>query len=341
VKPATAPRGEPLDERLLLVDPCGERLDDARVRDLEELLRPGDLVVVNDAATLPASLPATSPAGRAVELRLVSMVEEDLWWGVLFGEGDWRTPTEHRLPPEPMAPGERLHFGAGEGATVVEASPISPRLLSLRFDARGEELWSLLYRRGRPIQYSYLDRGLALWDVQSAFASRPWAVEPPSAGRPLRWSLLLALQRRGIAFATVTHAAGLSSTGDPVLDAALPLPERFDVPQATVDAVTFARRHGRRVVAVGTTVVRALESAARPDGVLRAGSGTTDLKLGPGFRPRVVNGLLTGLHEPGTSHFQLLRAFAEADLLERAWQHAEEHGYLAHEFGDSSLVLCS
>jgi len=163
----------------------------------------------------------------------------------------------------------------------------------------------------------------------------------PSAGRPLRWEILLALRARGIGFAHLTEAAGLSSTGDPAIDALLPFPERFEVPEATAGAVSATRAAGGRVVAVGTSVARALEGAALERGTLVAGSGVTDLLIGPGYRPRVVDGLLTGAHEPAASHYALLHAFAPAALLSRASEHAERSGYLTHEFGDSWLVLPS
>ena len=138
----------------------------------------------------------------------------------------------------------------------------------------------------------------------------------------------------------MTHAAGLSSTGDPAIDACLPLPERYEIPAGTVEAVEETQTKGGRVVAVGTTVVRALEGASAANGGrLRAGPGVTDLRLGPLDRPLVAKGLLTGLHEPGTSHFSLATAFAPPGLVEAAFLHAEERGYLGHEFGDSSLLL--
>src|SRR5262249_17481681 len=142
---------------------------------------------------------------------------------------------------------------------------------------------------------------------------------------------------RGVRMATLTHAAGLSSIGDAEADAILPLPERYDIPSATVDAVEKTRASGGRVIAVGTTVVRALEGAAAEG--LRPGEGLTGLRPGAGSRLRVVDGLLTGMHEPGTSHFALLTAFAPEELLLAAHRHAEAAGYLAHEFGDSALVL--
>jgi S-adenosylmethionine:tRNA ribosyltransferase-isomerase len=223
---------------------------------------------------------------------------------------------------------------------VAAVSPISPRLVDLRFDRTGAALWSRLYRAGRPVQYAHVAAELALWHVQTRYAARPCAAELPSAGRPLAWELLLELRRRGVAFARVTHAAGLSSTGDAALDEALPLPERFEIPPETELAVARARASGARVVAVGTSVVRALEgAAAQSGGVLRAGAGRTGLRIGPGFRPAVADGLLTGMHEPTASHFALLQAFAPGALIERAYDHAARAGYLGHEFGDSNLIL--
>src|SRR5262249_14918386 len=151
-------------------------------------------------------------------------------------------------------------------------------------------LWAAIYAAGRPVQYSYLSAPLELWDVQTAYASRPWAFEAPSAGLPLDGATLVALRRRGIAIATLTHAAGLSSRGAPATAAALPLPARSDIPAETVAAIETARSRGGRVVAVGTTVVRALEgaaaSAAAREGVaasapvrLVPGPGETDLKI--------------------------------------------------------------
>src|SRR5438552_9569426 len=161
----------------------------------------------------------------------------------------------------------------------------------------------------------------------------------PSAGRPLSWEILLALRRQGVEWAFLTHAAGLSSTGDPALDAALPLPERFDIPAATIAAIADTHRRGGRVIAVGTTVVRALEGGSAPDGSLHEGSGVTDLRIGAGYRPRVVDGILSGVHTTAESHFALLAAFAPLDLLRSAERYAESHGFTSHELGDSMLIL--
>ena len=340
MSPARRPRPALLG-RLLVVDPVARRFGDRRLTDLPGLLDAGDLVVVNDASTLPASLSGRAPSGRPIELRLLGARGGGRFRAVLFGEGDWRTPTEHRPAPERLAPGALLRLG-GEPpllARVEAVDPLSPRLVDLSFDRRGAELLGALYRVGRPVQYAHLDEPLAIAAVQTRYAARPWAVELPSAGRPLTIALLGRLRRAGIELAAVTHAAGLSSTGEPAIDRALPLPERFEVSRATAQAIGRTRAQGHRVVAVGTSTVRALESAARAGGTAAAAAGETDLRIGPGFHPRVAAGLLTGLHDPGTSHFDLLSAFAPPALLRDALAHADAHGYLGHEFGDSCLIL--
>jgi S-adenosylmethionine:tRNA ribosyltransferase-isomerase len=335
--PAVWPRDEPLDERLLVLD-AGSSWTDARVHDLEQWLRPGDLLVVNDAATLPASLRARTLPGAAVELRLAARVDATRWSAVLFGAGDWRTRTEDRPAPPRLAPGDELVIAEGDrfSASVQAVDATSPRLVTVRFSLDGAPFWSALYRHGRPVQYAHVAAPLALWHVQTPFASRPWSFEMPSAGRPLAWALVERLRRNGVRLASLTHAAGLSSIGDAQLDTRLPFPERYDIPEATVSAIAA----GGRVVAVGTTVVRALEGcAASHEGNLVSGEGVTDLRIGPTFRPRVVDALLTGLHDLGTSHRSLLQAFAPETLIARAWNHAEAAGYLSHEFGDLCLVL--
>jgi S-adenosylmethionine:tRNA ribosyltransferase-isomerase len=340
MSPATWPRDNPLGERLLRIDPRAGSIADAHVGDLPTMLGPGDLLVLNDSATMPASLQGTTADGSPVEVRLLGEPAPGRFSALLFGAGDWHARTEDRPLPPRLPGGASIHFGPYFSARVASVSPASPRFVELTFDAEGARFWSALYRVGKPIQYAYLDAPLPLWHVQTAYGARPWSAELPSAGRPLAWGLLLDLLRRGVKVASLTHAAGLSSTGDPALDALLPLPERFDIPEATVLAVREAHAHGHRVIAVGTTVTRALEgSAAQHDGELVAGSGVTDLRLHGAFRLRIADGILTGIHDPSESHFDLLEAFAPSALLHAALAHAEESGYLCHEFGDSALIL--
>jgi S-adenosylmethionine:tRNA ribosyltransferase-isomerase len=237
--------------------------------------------------------------------------------------------------------GERLELGRNVGALVTRIDPEEPRLLDVRFDLAGPDLYRFLYRAGRPVQYAYLARELPLWDFQNRFASRPWALEMPSAGHALSWEILLALRSRGVELAHLTHAAGISSTGSARLDRRFPLPERYEIPASTVERVRQSKDRGGRVVAVGTTVVRALEASHAEHGRLVAGEGEARVLLGPGFRPKVVDGVLSGMHERGTSHFALLEAFAPAPLLAASLDAAERAGYVQHEFGDSTLVLAS
>ncbi len=348
MSPAVRPRPRAV-QRLLAVDPQAGTLADRSFADLPSLLAPGDLLVMNDAATLPASLRGRTASGAPIELRLVEQGagagEDATWLAVLFGAGDARTKTEDRPAPPPVLAGDALLFGdASLVARVALVDEASPRLVRVAFEQRGASLWSALYRFGRPIQYAYVEVPLELWDVQTVYAARPWAAELPSAGRPLTFAVLADLTRRGVALATLTHGAGLSSTGDAALDRRLPLPERYDLPSATTKAIAEARARGGRVVAVGTTVVRALEGAALAQripagGELAPGEGRTAVLLGPGFRRRVVDGILSGVHEATESHFALLASFAPRPLLLSALAVAERAGYLGHELGDSMVVL--
>jgi len=302
---------------------------------LPDLLAAGDLLVVNDAATLPASLRGRTAAGESFELRLSAPVDDSdgaaggRLVGVLFGAGDWRTRTEHRPPPPRVEIGERVALGP-LAATVTA---VRGRLVELETEVGRDALWQALYTAAVPVQYAHRRDALPLWSVQTAYAARPWAVEMPSAGRPLTWEILLALRRRGVGVATLTHAAGLASTGDAALDAALPWPERYEIPERTAAAIIAARAAGRRVIAVGTTVVRALEASGG-----RAGAGVATLVLGPASPLRVAAGLITGLHVPGESHFELLRAFAPAEHLERVLGAARAAGLSGHELGDACLI---
>ncbi|MCA9569008.1 MAG: S-adenosylmethionine:tRNA ribosyltransferase-isomerase, partial [Myxococcales bacterium] len=229
-------------QRLLVVDPASGRTVDAGFADLPSFLGPGDVLVVNDAATLPASL-ACRIRGLACELRLAGPDG----WVVLFGPGSWRDRTEDRAAPPEVGVGEIVRV-AGRDVRVEAVSDVSPRLVRLPLTL--EEV----LHHGVPVQYSYVPRPLELHEVQTPYAERPWAVEMPSAGRVLTPRLVASLRAAGVAVERLTHAAGLSATGDPALDAALPLPERYEVPEATWAAVQGARR----VIAVGTSVVRAL-----------------------------------------------------------------------------------
>jgi S-adenosylmethionine:tRNA ribosyltransferase-isomerase len=329
----------PPDARLLVVNERGEIGRAPRSR-LEDALRPGDLVVANDAATLPASLVGVHvPTGKPLEVRLAgrgSLAHDDLRFrAVLFGAGDWRTRTEDRPAPPPIAAGDPLALGPLLTARVERVLGHA-RLAELTFAGPVDLVWGGIARHGRPIQYAHLERALALWDVWTPVAARPVAFEPPSAGFALDWRTLHRLRERGVAFATLTLAAGISSTGDARLDAGLPFDEPYRIPVSTAWAIRRAKARGGRVVAVGTTVVRALEHLRGG-----AGDGVADQRIGPDTRLCVVDAVLSGTHAPGESHYELLRAFQADDVLAQADEIMEEERYRTHEFGDSMLVFAS
>ncbi len=324
--------------RMLLVDAAHACVGDDLVAHLPRHLRAGDLLVLNDAATLPASLRVATEGAPDLELRLAVRLDDRSYRGVLFGPGDFRMRTEDRPAPPAIAPGSSLWL-QGDPSIRISARPhYHPRLLDLRFELEGPAALAAIYAHGAPIQYAHVPTPLPLWAVQTPLASRPWAVEAPSASFRIDFALRQALAAAGVGLATLTHGAGLSSTGDASLDALFPLPEPYEIPTRTAAAISATKQAGGRVIAGGTTVVRALEDAAEGPWV-RPGAGVARLKIGPSTRLRVVDAVLSGMHEAGTSHFELLRAFAPRSLLERGWRLAESCGYLGHELGDQSLVL--
>jgi S-adenosylmethionine:tRNA ribosyltransferase-isomerase len=329
----------PRPARLLAADAQGAMRHLPRAG-LASLFRPGDLVVANDAATLPASLHGVHcPSGEQIEIRLagwISAGDPTRFLAVAFGAGDWRTRTEDRPPPPPLARGDRLALGPLSAAVLHTLG--HPRLFALRFEHDRVTVLAGLARHGRPVQYAHVPQPLALWDVWTPIAAEPAAFEPPSAGFALDWHTLAAWRQHGVGFATITHAAGLSSTGDPALDRLFPFDEPYRIPHSTVVAIVAARATARRVIAIGTTVVRALECAANTDGRVQGGEGVARGRIGLRTRLRVVDAIVTGVHEPGTSHFELLRAFAGDALLDSMSAGLGEQAYLAHEFGDSVLI---
>jgi S-adenosylmethionine:tRNA ribosyltransferase-isomerase len=338
---ASEPVQRPPDARLLVVDALGRITHGPRTR-IATLLQRGDVLVANDAATLPASLAGIHAAtGARIEVRLAqraSLDADDIrdFSAVIFGEGDYRTPTEDRPAPPSLAPEDVLLLGPLRA--TVRSLLGHPRFAALRFEGSTQHIWHGLATHGRPIQYAYMRPCLELWDVWSPIAGAPVAFEPPSAGFALDWKLLADLRARGVQFATITHAAGISSTGDEALDARLPLDEPYVIPAPTVEAIAQGRAHKARVIAVGTSVVRALEAASTGDGRVRAGAGIATQRIGPATRLRIVDAVLSGTHAPGSTHHALLGAFADAQSLREVDRELEAHGYRTHEFGDSVLI---
>jgi S-adenosylmethionine:tRNA ribosyltransferase-isomerase len=342
VKAARLPIQRPSGAKLLVADRLG-RIGHWRRSAFVQLLRRDDLVVANDAATLPASLVGHHvPSGRRIEARLagatsLAVDRVNKFTAVLFGLGDFRMRTEDRPEPPVVRPGDRLALGSLR-ADVSHLVLNHPRLAALEFDGTPDEIWEGLARYGRPIQYSHLPEPLALWDTWTPIAGPPVAFEPPSAGFMLDWTAVASMTARGVRFATLTHAAGISSTGDSRLDALLPFDEPYRIPASTSAAIAETRERGGRIVAIGTTVVRALEHAAAVDGVIWSGSGLATNRIGASTRLRVVDAVFSGAHAPGTSHYELLRAFVDDQTLARIDEELSTRDYRTHEFGDSVFI---
>ena len=323
-------RGLARDEvRMLVACKRDGRIVHAQFRDLPAFLAPGDLVVVNTSATLPAALPAEGSDGWKLELRLSTPVPHrvaDRWWIV-----------ELRATERPYLAGrEGDEFSLpGGGRAKIVAPYAGGRRLWLAQLELPAPLAQYLEEHGHPIRYSYVPREWPLSMYQNAFALEPGSAEMASAGRPFTAELVTRLVASGIHVAPLTLHTGVSS---PERGEA-PYPERYRVPETTARLVNAVHGWGGRVIAVGTTVVRALESVAADDGTVIAGEGWTNLVLSPERGVYAVDGLITGWHEPEASHLDLMRAIAEEDLLDRCYHEALQHGYLWHEFGDSHLIL--
>jgi S-adenosylmethionine:tRNA ribosyltransferase-isomerase len=331
--------------RLLVTGPGDDDVRHARFRDLPGLLAPGDVLVVNASATISASLDGwrSCPGGRdeLIELHLsspVPHVNDDNRWVI-----ELRRPTVSGTRPLLDARGgERLHLRGGGVATLRQPYR----------DARGRglpnggvRLWEaevacpggvLTYaaRFGTPIRYGYVRKEWPLSAYQTVFATEPGSAEMPSAGRPFSLGFVRRLERAGVVIVPIVLHTGVASleSGEP------PYPERYRVPATAAAAINQARQSGGRVIAVGTTVVRALETVAADDGTVHPGEGWTDLVITPERGVHTVDALLTGFHEPRASHLAMLEAIAGRRHLSVAYRAALDNGYLWHEFGDLHLL---
>ncbi|WP_326649023.1 MULTISPECIES: S-adenosylmethionine:tRNA ribosyltransferase-isomerase [unclassified Streptomyces] len=324
-------RGSGRDDVRLMVS-RGTQVSHHAFRDLPGQLRAGDVLVVNTSATLPAAVNGRV-GGEAVVVHF-STRGDDGRWAVELRRPDGAGSTLPRAGG-PVGAVVRL---PGGGQLVLQA-PLAPGADRLWWAAVPVEVPELLSRYGRPIRYRYTTRDQPLAAYQTVFAlpspDGAGSAEMPSAARPFTAPLVAELVSRGVQFAPITLHTGVASAEahEP------PYPEPFEVPATTAWLVNAARAGGGRIVAVGTTAVRALESAAGPGGVVRAASGWTDLVITPGRGVHAVDGLLTGLHEPLASHLLMLEAIAGQAALCRGYAEALRHLYLWHEFGDVHLVL--
>jgi S-adenosylmethionine:tRNA ribosyltransferase-isomerase len=322
-------RGLTRDRVLMLVaDPAGDSLDHRHFDELPELLGPPDVLVINTSQTLPAALPARTAAGTRLLLHLSTPApgEDERRWIVELRTSDGRRRGGHA--------GQRLQLPAGGQAELL-AEHLGSRLWVADLQLGGRGVIEYLEANGHPIRYRHSGGAWPLETYQNVYADEPGSAEMPSAGRPFTADLVTRLVAKGVGVTPIVLHTGVAS-----LEAdELPYPERLHVPAATADRVNATRAAGGRVVAVGTTAVRALETAIGDDGISRPFDGWTDLVVTPEHGVRAVNGLLTGWHEPETSHLLLLEAVAGRELLERSYEAALTRGYLFHEFGDVHLVL--
>ena len=320
--------------RLLVGDPHGIR--HARFADLPDHLRPGDLLVVNNSATVAGQLDATLVRGGTESPVVVHV-------GTRLADGsrvvELRTAPHADRSVLDAEPGDRIRLRGVELTLRAPyphpgSSPTGDGNRLWRAGGRGD-LAAALRRDGRPISYGYLDHHYPLSAYQSVFGTEPGSAEMPSAGRPFTEAVITRLVAGGVGVAPVTLHTGFSS--QEVGEA--PQPEWYDVPAATARLVTSTRAAGGRIVAVGTTVTRALESAVDADGRVVPSHGWTERVVTPADPPRVVEGLITGWHDPGASHLLLVEAVAGPELTQAAYDAATAEGYLWHEFGDAALLL--
>jgi S-adenosylmethionine:tRNA ribosyltransferase-isomerase len=323
--------------RMLVGRRTGLELEHRRAADLPAVLRPGDLLVVNNSGTLPAALEGTLPDGTPVAVH-VSGAEPSAAGEHLVELRQLRHGTTAPFTAESTPAYEGLLVSLPGAGAVVLTSAFTQRLWYARFrwpSRGGASAAEYLGRYGKPIRYSYVDRDWPLSDYQTVFAAEPGSSEMPSAARPFTLELVAALVSRGVLIAPITLHTGVAS---PEAHEA-PYAERYRVPESTARLVNHVRASAGRVIAIGTTAVRALESAVGRDGTVRAADGWTDLIITPERGVRAVDGLLTGWHEPRASHLLMLEAVAGRPLLDLCYAEAIRERYLWHEFGDVNLLL--
>jgi S-adenosylmethionine:tRNA ribosyltransferase-isomerase len=312
--------------RLCVVDRATGSIRHTTVARVGEHLAPGDLLVVNSSRTLPAALRVDRDGAEPVQLRPGAL-----------RDGEWDALAVEIAPPHrniPLTPGEILRAPAGLRLRVLEPRGDAPLLW--RMAVVSGDLVRTLLSDGEPIRYSYVPLPVPLEHYQTVYAGVPGSVETPSAGRHLTWELLGELRRHGVDVTDIVLHCGLSSFQDDEVDQQKPLiEEHFEVSETAASRVNRAAR----VIAVGTSVIRTLETAVDEAGAVQPMSGWTRLVITPRTRLRVVDALLTGLHEPPATHLDMLGALLDQRLLERAYVEVRERGYLWHEFGDAMLIV--
>ena len=313
-------------------------------KDMIDFLNPGDVWVINQTSTLPARFPVyLKRENISLELRLASfsgssLMDMNTWNAVLFTNDHWKLDTSKRTNIPSIKKGDILEIGNDFHAMITKVHAHFPRMLQI--DLQSSTPLYYMYKYGKPIQYSYMNEEISILDHQTIFSGPPVSVEPPSASLQMNWALFFALKAKGIHVLPVIHGAGISTTGDSELDQKLPLAEFSKVPTKTAQSINKAKKENKRIIAQGTTVMRSLESFFdSKEQSMKPGETYTNLKLNADHLSKVTDGLITGIHEEGSSHRELLTSLINAECIEFCYQKAHKNDLKIHEFGDLMLVL--
>ncbi|WP_257351223.1 S-adenosylmethionine:tRNA ribosyltransferase-isomerase [Pseudalkalibacillus decolorationis] len=316
--------------RLMILDRNNGNTYHDQFYKLENYLKVGDLLVLNTSRTLPAAFTVELKRAKGVnvkdvELRLAQRKSNSVWKVLVVGQT--------------VQQGDELTFSPTLRARVRTCNPKSP-LVTISFSKRGNDLYDQLYKLGEPIRYEYIKENWTLDYYQTVYGTVPGSVEMTSAGRAFSWEMLFRLKKKGIQIATITLHTGLSYfLNDQWKVGPAESLEEYEVPGDTAELIRKTKEQGGRVIAVGTTVVRALESAVDGNGRSISQKGWTNLHIHGDFELQIVDGLITGFHEPEASHLDMLSAFVPQLILKTAYKEAVDQRYLWHEFGDMNLIL--
>ncbi|MBC8144314.1 MAG: S-adenosylmethionine:tRNA ribosyltransferase-isomerase [bacterium] len=354
-------RGLSRDEvRMMVSHYSNDEIVHTTFREFPYLLEAGDVVVINTSGTLNAALDGVRANGESVEVHLSTQIDRDLWTIELRRpslRGSTPMSDGHACETIELADGAQLRLLAPQRRTNNasslsnvtardDATSIGSVAASAKGHADGVRLWrarldlhepldSYLERHGRPIRYGYVNQPWPIEYYQNVYATEPGSAEMPSAGRPFTTETITRLVARGILVVPLILHTGVAS----LESHEAPYEEFFRIPATTAHVVNAAHANSRRIVAVGTTVVRALETAADESGLVTAREGWTDLVISPSRKPRTVNALLTGMHEPKATHLAMIEALAGRAHVQMAYHEAVNERYLWHEFGDVHLIL--
>lgn len=305
--------------RMMTIDRKSGKVIHDSFNHLADYVKPGDMIVLNNSRTIPAALRATIHS-QEIEVRLARCLSETSWEALVLLDN--------------VEIGDCLQFSDELSAVVIDRKRDSP-LLVLRFSISGLSLFQHVYSLGEPIRYEYIEESWDLHYYQNVYGTVPGSVELASAGRAFSWEMLLDLQKRGIQLSYLQLHTGLSYLNDNDQLSPKENIERYDIPQETMAAVLKTKASGGKVIAVGTTVVRALESAVSTG----ISSGETALYIDAAFPLEIVDGIITGFHEPEASHLDMLTAFISPEILFNAYGEAIREKYLWHEFGDINFII--